>query len=271
MFVAVLSRAMPSFTSYEPGQPCWIDLMSPDVDASKAFYSAVFGWETRDEHDDEGNRIYVNFSLDGRDVAGLGGQPPGMPPMAIWNSYVCSDDVAATVAAVERAGGTVMMPPMPVMSAGHMAIVADPTGAVISVWQPGEHPGAGVANEPNTWSWNELMTRDIDTALPFYTDVFGWEYDAMDMGNGSIYHVVKGGTEGWAGAMAMPPGVPDQAPNHWAVYFMVADTEATVEAVNANGGQVVMPPMDTPGVGRMCIFHDPQGGSFSTLQPERSG
>jgi hypothetical protein len=262
---------MPVFTSYEPGQPCWVDLMSPDVDASKAFYSAVFGWDAHDELDDEGNRIYVNFSLDGNDVAGLGANQPGMPPMAIWNSYVCAPDVAATVAKVESAGGTVMMPPMQVMSAGHMAIIADPTGAVISIWQPGEHPGAGIANEPNTWSWNELMTRDIDTALPFYTDVFGWQFNAMDMGGGMIYHVVHGGTDGWAGAMAMPPDVPDQAPNHWAVYFMVADTDATVAAVTANGGSVVMPPMDTPGVGRMCIFHDPQGGSFSTLQPEQQG
>ena len=52
---------------------------------------------------------------------------------------------------------------------------------------------------------------------------------------------------------------------------MVADTDATMESVTGNGGQVVMPPMDTPGVGRMCIFHDPRGGSFSTLQPEQSG
>ena len=262
---------MPTFTSYDPGQPCWVDLMSPDVDASTAFYSAVFGWEASDEHDDEGNRIYVNLSLDGRAVAGIGEQAPGMPPMAIWNSYVCSSDVAATVAKVEAAGGSVLMPPMQVMAAGHMAVIADPTGAAISIWQPGEMVGAGVANEANTWSWNELATRDIDAALPFYTEVFGWQYDQQEMGPGMTYHVIRGGDEGWGGAMAMPPGVPDQAPNYWAVYFMIADTDATVEAVTANGGQVVMPPMDTPGVGRMCIFHDPQGASFSTLQPQQAG
>lgn len=260
---------MPTFTSYEPGRPCWVDLMSPDVDASKAFYSSVFGWDAHDEHDDAGNRVYVNFSIDGQVVAGLGGQPPGMPPMALWNSYVCSDDVAATVANAEAAGGSVIMPPMQVMTAGHMAIVADPSGAVISVWQPNEHIGAGLANEPNTWSWSELMTRDLDAALPFYSDVFGWEFDAMDMGGGVMYHVIRGGEYGgYGGAMTMPAQVPAQAPNHWAVYFMVADTDATRAAVEANGGQVVMPPMDTPGVGRMAIFHDPQRGSFSTLQPE---
>ena len=90
---------MPEFTSHPAGTPCWVDLMSPDVDGSKAFYSSVFGWDASDEVDDEGNRIYVMFSQNGKNVAGLGGQQPGMEEMpAMWNSYVATDDVAATAA-----------------------------------------------------------------------------------------------------------------------------------------------------------------------------
>jgi predicted enzyme related to lactoylglutathione lyase len=243
--------------------------MSPDVDASKVFYTAVFGWDATDQLDDDGNRIYVSFTLDGKSVAGLGGAMPGAAPMpAIWNTYVCSDDVESTVGKVAAAGGSVMMPPMQVMTAGHMAIIADPTGAVISVWQPGDHPGAQLTNEPNTWAWNELLTRDVGAALPFYTAVFGWDFDDTDMGPTGTYYTIKGGENGgWGGAMAMPPEMPEMAPNHWTVYFSIADTDATVAAVTSNGGQVVRPPMDAPGVGRITIFHDPQGGNFSTLQP----
>lgn len=97
---------MAEFTSHAPGTPSWADLMSPDVDASVAFYSAVFGWQAEDQFDDEGNRVYVMFSIGGKSVAGLGGQAPGMDGMpAVWNTYITTDDVAATAAEVEAAGG----------------------------------------------------------------------------------------------------------------------------------------------------------------------
>ena len=187
---------MPDFTSYEPGTPCWVDLMSADIDGAKAFYSAVFGWDAVDQFDDEGNRIYVNFRLDGKEVAGLGGQPPGAEGMpSAWNTYIATDDCEAVAAKVTEAGGSVMMPPMQVMDAGSMAIFADPSGAAFSVWQAGEHVGAQIANEPNTYSWNELQTRDLDAAKPFYSQVFGWDYDVQDMGPMGEYVVIKGGAE----------------------------------------------------------------------------
>ncbi len=261
---------MPEFTSHAPGTPCWVDLMSPDVDGAKAFYTSVFGWAADDQLDDDGNRIYVMFSLGGKNVAGLGGQPPGMGAMPpVWNSYISTADVAATSERVAAAGGSVMMPAMQVMDAGEMAIFTDPAGAAFSVWKAGQHIGAEVGNEPNTYSWNELMTRDIDASLAFYSDVFGWTYDPQDMGPMGTYHVIAGGESGGLGGlMAMPPDLPDQVPNHWGVYFMVADTAATIEAITGAGGQIVMGPMTIPGVGTSATAHDPAGGSFSILQPE---
>ena len=260
---------MTVFTSHAIGSPCWVDLMSPDVDASTAFYRAVFGWEATDQHDDEGNRIYVMFTLDGKSVAGLGGQPPGMDGMPpVWNTYIAVDDVVATVAKATAAGASIVAPPMQVMDAGEMAVFADPTGAVISVWKPGRHIGAEICNEPNTFSWNELMTRDIDTAKTFYEQVFDWTFDGQDMGPMGIYYVVQGGDRGgWAGMMAMPAEVPDMVPDDWAVYFSVADVDATLAEITANGGSVTQPATDIPGVGRIAGAHDSRGGHFSLMQP----
>lgn len=258
---------MPTFTAHAPGAPCWIDLMSADVESSKAFYSAVFGWTIDDRFDPDGNYVYTMFFQDGKAVAGMGGQPPGMEGPSVWNSYVATDDPAAVVAKAEAAGGSVLMPPMDVFTSGSMAVIVDPTGAVISVWKAGDHIGAEVANEPNTWSWNELMTRDVDAAKPFYQAVFGWEYDSMDMGPSGTYHVVRGGEDGLAGMMAMPPGVPDMVPNHWAVYFTVADLDATIAAINEAGGSIVMEPIDIPNIGRSAVAHDPAGGNFNILEP----
>lgn len=258
--------AMNTRSTYESGTPCWVDLMSPDVDASTDFYTALFGWQAEDQFDEDGTRIYTNFLRDGRLVAGMGGHQPGMegaPP--IWNTYVATDDVDATSRRVEAAGGTVMMPATDVMDQGRMAIYGDPTGAVISVWQAGEHRGAQVCNEPDTWSWNELMTRDIDAALAFYRDVFEWSYDGRELPFGT-YSVIRGGGGGRGGLMPMPPGVPDMVPNHWAVYFMVDAADAAVERVRELGGQLVQGPHDVPGIGRIAIVHDPSGGSFMIMQ-----
>lgn len=260
---------MTTFAAHAPGSPCWVDLMAPDTDAAKAFYGAVFGWDAEDQFDDEGNYTYTMFSKGGKVVAGMGGQMPdmeGMPP--VWNTYIAVDDPAATVEKATAAGGTVMMPPMDIMTAGAMAIFADPTGAVISVWKAGDHFGAEVCNDPDTWSWNELMNRDIDAAKPFYSAVFGWSYEEMDMGEGNIYNVIEGGeNNGWGGLMAMPAEVPDEVPNHWVVYFTVADIEASLAKVAGNGGQIANGPMDIEGVGRMAAVMDPNGGFFSLMQP----
>lgn len=190
---------MPIFTSHAAGSPSWVDLMSPDVDASVQFYSAVFGWTATDQLD-EGNRIHVMFTLDDKAVVGLGGQAQGMEGVpAPWNTYVSVDDVEAAVAKATAAGGPAVAPPMQVMEAGHMAIIADPTGAVISMWQAGEHIGAEICNESNTLSWHELMTRNVDSAKEFCTEVFGWDIAAQDISPGGIYHLVLGGQNG-AGA-----------------------------------------------------------------------
>ena len=259
---------MPSFTSHAPNSPSWVDLMSPDVDASVAFYSAVFGWESADEHDDDGNRIYTMFRQDGKAVAGLGAQPPHMAGMpGFWNSYVAVDDPQATVDAAVAAGGSVMMPPMEVMGAGEMAVLADPTGAAISLWRPMSHTGAEIANEPNTWSWNELLTRDKDAAMPFYSAVFGWSYQEQDMGGGMTYTVIEGGENGGLGGiMPMPAEVPDFVPNHWGVYFATDDLAAKVAAVTANGGTVSAEPFEVPGVGSMAVLADPGGATFTLMQ-----
>ncbi|MGF1599507.1 MAG: VOC family protein [Acidimicrobiales bacterium] len=263
---------MPEFTSYAPGTPSWVDLMSPDVGASEAFYQAVFGWEADEIHDDEGNRIYVNFRRNGKAVAGLSGQEAGMEGMpAVWNTYVSTDDLDAAVARVGAAGGTVIMPPMEIMDAGAMAVAADPSGAVISLWSPANHIGAEVCNEPNTFGWNELLSRDLEAAKAFYHEVFGWDYATQDMGPGGEYTVIEGGDNGGLGGMmAMPAEMPEQVPDHWMVYFIVDDLDATVERVTSAGGQVPMPANDVPGVGRITVIHDPQGGAFSLMEPAAS-
>jgi len=132
-------------TSYAPGIPCWVDLGSPDLDASVDFYKALFGWEVPASENVEQTGGYRRATKNGTDVAGMmplmqEGQPPA------WSSYVSVADADATAAAVKEAGGSVLAEPMDVMELGRMAVFADPTGAVFGIWQPGTFHGAGLVS-----------------------------------------------------------------------------------------------------------------------------
>lgn len=251
------------------GRFSWCDVALPDVAAGKAFYGALFGWEGTDEHDPDGNLIYVTFRKDGDLVAGLGPQPPGMgeagiPPM--WSSYVSVDSVDDTVASAKEHGGSVMLPPMDVMTSGRMAVIGDPQGAAISLWQAGDHLGADRFNDIGFMTWNELMTRDLDGAQEFYASLFGWSYESSDSA-GFEYVTAKLGDRANAGMLAMGDEAPDWLPSHWMVYFRVADCDAACAQLVELGGTVSVPAFDSP-AGRMAVVNDPQGGTFSVIGPD---
>jgi hypothetical protein len=253
-------KAVAEFTEYLPGTPAWVDMSSPDIEASKNFYSSLFGWEAEDLGPDAGG--YCMLKLRGRYVAGLGPvQGEGQPPA--WGTYVSVADADATIAAVKKAGGTVLMEPMDVFEAGRMAVFADPTGAVLSVWQPGNHAGSQLANEPGAFSWNELNTRDPAAAKTFYSAVFGWEPEDHAMGP-ATYTEWKLDGRSIGGMMDMNPNVPAQVPPHWLVYFTVEDTDAAVATITANGGSILVGPFDISR-GRFAVAADPQGAAFAVF------
>ncbi|MEW5734242.1 MAG: VOC family protein [Thermodesulfobacteriota bacterium] len=112
------------------------------------------------------------------------------------------------------------------------------------------------------FSWNELMTRDVEGAKRFYAELFGWELTPFE---GMDYNVVKAGGEEQGGIMPMPPGTPPQMPSTWNCYVTVDDVDKTVEKAKSLGGQVLFGPMDIPKVGRFCFLMDPQGAAIAVI------
>jgi uncharacterized protein len=249
---------------YPQGLFGWVDLMTRDPATAITFYEGLFGWTHIDQPTPMGPP-YTQFFKDGRLVCGLSPMMPGVPEEvgAFWSSYVLVEDADAVAAKVEDAGGRVQMPVMQVMDQGRMAMFADPAGAAVGIWEPGSHEGADVFNEPGSLTWNELQTRDVDAALPFYEKVFGWEWvDGPDEGYRVANLAAKTGEDkSNAGAMTTPPGVPDEAPNVWLVYFAVEDADTSMAAAQALGGQVFLPAMQM-GPGRFGGLIDPTGGMF---------
>ena len=252
---------MPEFTSYDPGTPSWVDHAAKDLAGSNSFYSSLFGWEADDQGEEMGH--YTLMRKGGKTVAGnMGLMMEGQP--SAWVTYISVDDADATVDLAKKAGAAVFVEPMDVADIGRMAVFADPTGAAIGVWQPKSFNGAELVNEPGTFAWNELNTRDLPAAKGFYTDVFGWTPNDLDM-DGMNYTEWKLGDKSIAGMMAMPDMVPAEVPAHWLVYFGTEDTDATVAKASGLGAVTVVPPTDIP-PGRFAVLMDPDGAVFAVIK-----
>jgi predicted enzyme related to lactoylglutathione lyase len=253
-------------TSYKPGTFCWIDLGTPDQDAAGEFYGALFGWRLKEDENAEQTGGYRTARLDDKAVGGVmklmqEGQPPA------WMNYVCVEDTDATVAKARDAGAQVLAEPMSVLDYGRMAVLADPTGAVFGLWQPGVNVGADVVGEPGALSWNELNTRDRDAAKSFYGDVFGWSFEDREY-EGGTYTIISVDGEGIGGVTDITDRVPAEVPAHWLVYFTVEDTDATSETAKQRGGEIPAGPFDIAEVGRIAVVKDPWGAFFAVIQPD---
>ncbi len=113
------------------------------------------------------------------------------------------------------------------------------------------------------FSWNELMTTDVDAAKTFYTSLFGWKMEDMqtnDMG----YTIAKSGDKEMAGIMGMPPEAGDMPPA-WGAYVTVDDVERSAAQAEKLGGKILLSPRDIPDVGRFCVICDPQGATLSLI------
>jgi predicted enzyme related to lactoylglutathione lyase len=254
-----------SMIEYPHGTPSWVDLSSPDPDASARFYGGLFGWEcaaTAGSAEETGG--YRIFSFDGSEVAGLGPLQPGAPPA--WTTYIAVDDAAAARDAIEEAGGRTLLDPLEVMDAGTMAVFSDaPGGAQFAVWQAGRNRGAQHVNAVGGLAMNELDTRDMDGAARFYRAVFGWEVRPIEVEGTVVYGSVTLGGRLVAGMLPMGDAFPPQVPPSWVPYFGVEDVEASGSRAVELGGQKVMGPRVVPG-GRFTVLRDPHGAAFCVLE-----
>jgi predicted enzyme related to lactoylglutathione lyase len=255
---------MPEMSGYTPGTFCWVDLATSDPAAAKTFYTGLFGWTAEDVPTDMGPP-YTMLSYQGRQAAALYEMPPAQSGQAYWASYIRVDDAAATAAKAESLGGSILMPAMDVMEFGRMAVIQDPSGAIVSLWQPGTHPGAEIDNQVGSRSWNELLTRDTVRAAEFYGALLGWTTrTSQDLMEGRyILFELDGRPIG--GMLEIQPSWGPMPPN-WTVYFGVSNCDATVAAAIRLGGAAVMEPMEIEDVGRFTYLTDPEGVGFAVIQ-----
>lgn len=249
-------------SAYAPGTFSWADLGTPDLEAASAFYARLLGWAGEDRPV-PGGSVYRMMSVRGLEVAGLYAMPAeaaaGRPPM--WLSYVTVDDVDASAERAADLGATVVERPFDVADAGRLALLRDPQGAMLALWQAGGTPGARLVNDVGAMCMNQLTTDDLAGATDFYRGLLGWEFTQVAPEPQPYWSISNAGRLN-GGMMALPPG---QAPPHWLVYFTVADLDAATATIQRLGGAVVVPPTSVP-AGRFVVARDPQGAHFALFE-----
>lgn len=252
-------------SKYPAGTFSWADFFSTDIEASKKFYTTLFGWTYEDMPTGEGRPDYTMFSLNGRYTAG--GSPAFDPTMpSYWSNYVSVDDVDAIAMKAVELGGKVIMEPMDVLDSGRMATIQDPTGAIVSIWYPRNHVGAGIVNTVGAMCWNELYTNDVDKAKQFYGELFGWTFETDETG----YTTIMNNGRANGGIFKITPEMGSMPP-FWLPYFTVANIEQSLDTVKQHGGGTDMDIKEI-GVGKIVMVADPAGAWIMlmemSVQPE---
>ena len=241
-------------TSYTPGTFSYAELATSDAPAAQEFYGRVFGWTFQEIPMGDDMPPYHPFYLGERQAGALfaSDQPPH------WNSYVTVESADAAAARAAELGATVVMAAFDVMALGRMAVIADPSGGLLSLWEAKEHIGSEVVNAPGALAWNDLVTPDPEAAERFYGRLFGWTF--IEMPDSGGYRVIRNGERSNGGifpdADAPQPG--------WIPYFGHADLDGLLGQLEGLGGRLITGPVAVPS-GRFALLADPQGAPFGVL------
>jgi predicted enzyme related to lactoylglutathione lyase len=237
--------------------------MTTDTAAAEKFYKNVVGWTTVPF--DGSPSPYTVFQRSGNvGIGGLMKRPEGMNMPPFWAMYIGVPNFDEAVAHIKRLGGRELSPVIDIPKVGRMQMMTDPQGAAFYILQPAsseERPEG--PPEIGDGSWHELMTTDVPAAMKFYQEVFGWQpSEAMDMGEMGTYQMFNR-PHGMIGGMMNKPKELAHVPPNWGIYFRVADINAAVDRIKANGGQILNGPMEVPGGDWIVNAMDPQGAAFS--------
>lgn len=265
---------MPQYTELGHGSPFWVDLGSPDLDASKSFYNGLFGWRYEEAPPEEvGGIRYVWAENSSGFAAGIAENEKGGikgDARASWGVQLLVDDAEEVAGRVADLGGTVVAAPEKVGEYGVLAEVADPTGGTVKIWEAYQS-GPTIKHEHGSMQWCELMTPDPEAAAAFFRTLLKAKTEPKEMPDGSvnsIVHTADGPVMGISSSGGLREDLQKRLGGAaWVVYFNVDDVDAATERAVARGGELPDPPWDVPGIGRIAWIVDPQGALVGLIKP----
>ncbi|ABF43507.1 Glyoxalase/bleomycin resistance protein/dioxygenase [Candidatus Koribacter versatilis Ellin345] len=261
---------MPIVDVKKPGQFCWVELATTDQSAAKKYYQSLFGW-TSDDVPMGPDAFYTMFKLNGHDAAACYALRPDQLERGVpvhWSLFISTNNTDESAKRATELGANIILPPFDVMGAGRMAVMHDPTGAVFSLWQAAESTAHLVKGEEGAFCWADLLTKDREKAVAFYTALFGWTIEKEDESPAHGYYHIKSG-EDYIGGMPPSESLPPGTHTHWSVYFQTSDCAAKTAQAVSLGGRAFVSNMKIEGAGTMSVVADPQYGTFCIFESSR--
>jgi predicted enzyme related to lactoylglutathione lyase len=250
---------------HRAGDFSWTGLLTGDVERALSFYGAVFGW-TAETGRTENGRVYSTMRMGDERVAlvyEIADWQRAFGAPTNWATFVAVSNVDESVRSAVRLGGRVAIPPYDIEGAARIAVITDPGGARLSLWQPLGGPVPRRDDAVGTCWWNELATDSVDAVASFHARLFGWELQRRPSG----YRIISNGGRPQGGICTL--GGHEQERPHWLPYFRVAALRDAVERCARAGGQIADPTSHDS----VAILRDPEGARFGvcTRLPSASG
>jgi predicted enzyme related to lactoylglutathione lyase len=183
-----------------------------------------------------------------------------------WLPYATVADVDAALRRATAAGARIGQPATDLPQLGRYAVVLDDEGAGIALWKGITDDVANEGEQPEyTICWSELLSKDVQSAVRFYSEVIGWFSHIQDMGELGDYYVFRTDDDGEVAGMKEMPFDSTSLP-HWLSYVLVPDLDETAAKVEPAGGKLLVPPADIPGLGRFFVASDPSGAEIGAVR-----
>jgi len=167
--------------------------------------------------------------------------------------------VSSYAARAGQLGGAVAFRPPFDVPGARVAAIADPAGAIVSLWQPRSRIGATLVNDVGAVCWNELATTDVEWAKSFFGELLGWQYEASDRGRTTI---VNAGRRN--GSIRAQTGQERGTAPAWLPFFTVESTADAARHAEQTGGHRLGPATEIRN-GRFAVIADPQGATFAVF------
>lgn len=249
-----------------PGTPCWVSLMARDLNASQEFYGELFGWEFHRDTRQLGPHLgpHLRAQLGDLAVAGLGEITGSLGLPVAWMPYVAVEDADASCALIRESGGTVGVGPLESEWGGRVAVAADPSGAAFGVWQTDGNVGVSPDGRPGTSIWNELTVHDSAQVTTFYSTVFGYEIQPLDVPEAD-YHTMVAHGHPVGGLNGVGKALPRGHGALWVTYFAVRSVVGAAGLVEKLGGSLTHGPRESP-YGLYARVRDREGAPFAVIE-----
>src|SRR3954452_1985961 len=160
----------------------WYELMTADMEAARAFYAKVIGWDSREPSTPDIG--YAVFTSGGASVSGLmklseEARRTGVTPN--WMGYIGTRDVDGTTSRITSLGGVVLIPPQEIPSVSRFSVLTDAQTAPLGLlhWLMPDSGQAADMTALGCVGWYELLAANPEKALNFYAEAFGWHKEGI--------------------------------------------------------------------------------------------